>query len=240
MKRFATALAIGGLLFATSGGAYGQCTDAVESFAWDGGGADNYWSTVGNWTADSEYPGFDAQSPGDDVTIANSTRTTCELDTDLPCYVNTVTLNAHDANASMTLYIDDGSLTTSGLLTLKAKVSGPGTKHATLQVDAGGALQPQTMLFWGNGTDGKGRARLYDYQGVTVDSANGHAGTDTTFQGYCDVMLDEGVTFAAKEVELVAGADVLVQPTNGTGGTLSYTKLTISNATLRVDTASVE
>ncbi|UCC28866.1 MAG: hypothetical protein JSU86_11765 [Phycisphaerales bacterium] len=107
---------------------------------------------------------------------------------------------------------------------------------AEMQVDPSTTFTPNSFDL--NGGTTENRVAILDFnESVTVQ---GVSGTDTSFAGYCDVELAPDVDFQGKEVYLEAGSDVLVSHTAEGGGTLSYTMLTVDNATLRVSNASVE
>lgn len=217
MKRFAIAFAIAAVALVTSDNAHAVCDDTASSFAWDGGGADNKLTTVNNWTADSEYPGFDGASPGDSITIANNTRTTCELDATL-CDIDTLTLDADTAQASMAFnIIANGSVATGGLVTVKGRQTGQYSRTATLKVVPDYGLEPYTMKLWGRDDATLGHA-IFDVDGkVCVADSNGGT-VDLTVDGFGEVRIADGKWFYAGDVTL-NDSSVVLDVTGDAGAT---------------------
>jgi hypothetical protein len=138
MKRIATAAGIC-VLLVSSGVAY-----AGDAFTWTGASSSS-WTLAGNWSGPAaDYPGKD--NTGDTATINVATSNPVQLSGGLYS-VDTITIDADTNSATVELEIQSGgSVTTTGLVTVKGDQTGSAT--ATLTV-SGGTLQPNSLTVIG-------------------------------------------------------------------------------------------
>jgi hypothetical protein len=167
------------------------------AYTWDGDTSSD-WQTATNW-AEAGYPGKDAA--GDTATInADTANDTVTVSGAVPNSVAWVLVDADAAGVDLELEIQSGgSLTTTGLVTLKGEQDGSST--ATLDVQSGGSFAPDSMLFWGR-VDSDTAHAIGDFdEDVTVtESCDGTV--DTCMEGYVDIQLSNNVTVDFKDWDI--------------------------------------
>jgi hypothetical protein len=166
----------------------------AATYTWDGGGADNNWSTLTNWNIETELPDSD-----DDVVINNGAITT--VDASFTSRINSLTIGDGSTNGSVTLVTDlvvSGNVTvdTDGTLTL-----------STNQLTIGGDLDLDGTL---SGSSGTLRAGLtsnnqFDIAGdVTVGALICEGGLFT--QGTLTITAASAQDFNVTDVTLIKGS----------------------------------
>jgi len=181
MKRQFTTIALLAVLGAPAGA-------LATDFTWNGN-TSAYWDEP-NWSVGQfsslNYPG--QSQNGDTATInADTGNDLIKVDSVINYTVSTVDVDANAAGTNLTLEIQSsGKLDTSGLVTLKASLSGT----AEAKVIAGSVdFTPYAMRFWGRGDASSGHAKGDVDENFTVD-------TDVSVRQYADfdVAADKTVT----------------------------------------------
>lgn len=182
---------------------------ALVQINWDGD-TSSVWRLGNNW--DDAGGAFPGEFSGDSAVIAVNTQNPVTVSGTVANSITTLTLDADTNAATVELDIlSGGSLTTTGLVTVKADQE-DAANHATIKV--GGTLTADSFLFDGAADIDDGHA-IGDFD-VNVCVNNG-VGTDTTVAaGYTDWELASGVVFSAADVILEHGAFLTV-----TGGSVT-------------------
>jgi hypothetical protein len=213
MKRIVTALAVCLLV--------GGVASAQESFSWQTSPSSTEWHDPNNWSGPAnEFPG---QDDTDDVVTISAGSQQPEFSTNSGTRtVDTIDIDADTNGVTVSLTVSGGSLTTTGLVTVKGKQA-VSDHSATLTVSSADAFKPNSITF-----DGRDHTTASHAIGVfnacmTVQGAEDNT-TDTFVSGYVDWTIGSGVQINMKDLELDSnGADLLIAGTSSTLCTYSYT-----------------
>jgi hypothetical protein len=192
----------------------------AAALVWDGDTSSD-WKTISNWGGDVNYPGYLAA--GDTATIDVATNNPVQLSGSLAYSVATIDIDADTNSATVELEIQSGgSLTTTGLVTVKGDQTGSAT--ATLTVSTCDTFKPDSLYFWGrnHATDGHAIGNFDDC--MTVQGA-GDNSWDVWIRGYVDWNIGSSKQINMKDLEMdgANGADLSITGTSSALCTYSYT-----------------